>query len=58
MAYALPFTIFCDDAGCFPETRDELESAPRQYRGHAVVPLSPPANQGHASVTRDDHPFG
>lgn len=32
-ACALMFTMFCDEAGCFPETKPELEKAVIRYRG-------------------------
>lgn len=33
LACGLLFSMFCDEAGCFPETPADLEKAKRRYRG-------------------------
>lgn len=35
LACGLMFTMFCDEAGCLPETKAELEQAIWRYRGAA-----------------------
>lgn len=35
-ACSVMFSIFCDEAGCFPETKAELERAIWRYRGDEV----------------------
>ena len=43
LACSVLFTMFCDEAGCFPETKDDLEHALWRYRGDPIEP--PPATR-------------
>jgi hypothetical protein len=37
-ACSVMFSIFCDEAGCFPNSKDELERALWKYRGDSPDP--------------------